>query len=87
MRDKEIRFSLEKLNTGNTEFVFTTVKNNPRASGAQELYERARSLGFDGKYFEELSEAYAYAISRGALTVICGSLYLYKDFMEMKENI
>lgn len=82
MADKEIAKSLENLNTGDTEFVFTTVKNNPRASSAMALSKRAEALGFRGKYFEEIGDAYEYAISLGRLTVICGSLYLYKDFRE-----
>ncbi len=86
MRDKEIAKSLEKLNTGATEFVFTTVKDNPRASGAEELAKRAAELGFSGKSFEDIKEAYEYALSLGKLTVICGSLYLYKDFSEMLNN-
>ncbi|MBQ9070623.1 MAG: bifunctional folylpolyglutamate synthase/dihydrofolate synthase [Clostridia bacterium] len=83
MRDKEIADSLKMLSLGGkTDFIFTTVKNNPRASGAKELSERAESLGFFGSYFEEIADAYAEAILRGKLTIICGSLYLYKDFSE-----
>ena len=82
MSDKEIAKSLEKLGTGDTQFVFTTVKNNPRTSSAKALAERAESLGIKGKYFEEIGDAYEYAKSLGRLTVICGSLYLYKDFTE-----
>lgn len=82
MSDKEIAKSLENLGTGDTQFVFTTVKNNPRASSALALSERAEALGIKGKYFEEIGDAYEYAMSLGRLTVICGSLYLYKDFTE-----
>ena len=82
MRDKEIADSLKMLAYSDTEFIYTTVKDNPRASGAEELSKRASSLGFSGVCFESIADAYREALSRGRLTVICGSLYLYKDFSE-----
>ena len=82
MRDKDIKKSLAMLSYSETDFIYTTVKNNPRASGAEELYKRARELGYDGAYFDSIKDAYEEALSRGRLTVICGSLYLYKDFQE-----
>ena len=82
MRDKDIKDSLAMLSYSETDFIYTTVKDNPRASGAKELYERARELGYDGAYFDSIKDAYEEALSRGRLTVICGSLYLYKDFQE-----
>ncbi len=82
MADKEIKKSLELLSIGDTEFIFTTVKDNPRAMTAAALKNRAESLGFSGLAFEEIGDAYREAVSRDKLTVICGSLYLYKDFRE-----
>lgn len=82
MKDKEIAESLAALSEGETEFVFSTVKNNPRADSAEGLAERAAALGFPGKSFDEIGDAYEYAVSQGRLTVICGSLYLYRDFKE-----
>ena len=82
MKDKEIDKSLKLLSEGETEFVFTTVKDNPRAMSAYELKKTAESFGFSGEAFEEIGDAYREAVSRGRLTVICGSLYLYKDFKE-----
>ena len=82
MKDKEIAESLAALSEGETEFVFSTVKNNPRADSAEGLAERAAALGFSGKSFDEIGDAYEYAVSQGRLTVICGSLYLYRDFKE-----
>lgn len=82
MRDKDIKESLKTLSYSDTEFIYTTVKDNPRASGAEELYKRACELGYGGVYFDSISEAYREALSRGRLIVICGSLYLYKDFTE-----
>ena len=82
MKDKEIDKSLTLLSDGYTEFIFTTVKDNPRAMKAWELKSRAEEYGFSGKAYEEIGDAYRDAVSRGRLTVICGSLYLYKDFKE-----
>ncbi len=86
MKDKEIKESLRLLSLGNTDFIFTTVKNNPRASGAVELSARAKALGYIGDAFEDIGDAYEEAVRRGKLTVICGSLYLYKDFREYLDN-
>ena len=86
MKDKEIDKSLKLLSEGNTEFIFTTVKDNPRAMSAAELKAVAESYGFSGAAFEEIGDAYREALSRGKLTVICGSLYLYKDFKEFYEK-
>ncbi len=82
MKDKEIRESLSLLSKGDTEFIFTTVKDNPRAATASELKARAAGYGFSGEAYEEIGDAYEAALARGRLTVICGSLYLYKDFSE-----
>lgn len=82
MADKEIAPSLKLLSEGETEFVFTTVKDNPRAMTASDLLLRARGDGFDGVAFEELKDAYKYAKDKGELVFICGSLYLYKDLYD-----
>lgn len=82
MKDKEIELSLKLLGHGDTKFIFTTVKNNPRAMSAEELCHKSEEYGVFGEYFEEIGEAYERAIELNRLTVICGSLYLYKDFSE-----
>ena len=82
MRDKEIGESLRLLSEGDTSFIFTTVKDNPRAATAEETKSRASTLGYEGEAREEIGEAYELARERGLLTVICGSLYLYKDLRE-----
>lgn len=90
MRDKDISESLELLSHGSlTDFIFTEVKNNPRAMKADELQKKAAELGFSGMAFSQVDDAYHEAVKRGKLTVICGSLYLYKDFREFldKEKI
>ena len=83
MADKEIEGSLKMLaEGGKTEFIYTTVKDNPRAMSAAALAEYAARIGFGGIAYENIGDAYEDAISRGTLVVICGSLYLYKDFRE-----
>jgi dihydrofolate synthase/folylpolyglutamate synthase len=79
MRDKEIRGSLRLLGKGNTEFIYTTVKDNPRAASAEELLVKARSLGYNGAAYDDIADAYEDAVSRGKMVIICGSLYLYRD--------
>ncbi len=86
MKDKEIKESLKLLSKGTTEFIFTTVKDNPRASGANELKIRAEKLGFAADAYENIGDAYEKALSKENLTIICGSLYLYKDFREYIKN-
>ena len=88
MKDKDISQSLKMLSKRCTHFIFTTVKNNPRADTAAGVKKRAAELGYASEAFEEISDAYQAAIARGELTVICGSLYLYKDLCEyLKKNI
>ena len=86
MRDKEIGESLRLLSKGDTKFIFTTVKDNPRAATAEETKARAAALGYEGEAREEIGEAYELAREQGRLTVICGSLYLYKDLREYLER-
>ncbi len=82
MADKDIERSLRMLSRGSTEFIFTEVKNNPRALSAEGLKARAASYGFDGDAFPDIGNAVKEAKKRGRLTVICGSLYLYKDLCD-----
>ena len=84
MKDKEIAESLKMLSENNTRFIFTTVKDNPRAMSASELAKKAESLGYSGVWFDDIKEAYKHALYFKELTIVCGSLYLYKDFAECK---
>ncbi len=83
MRDKDILPSLDVLKDSKSEFVFTTVQNNPRSRTPEEMKEEARKIGIEGKSFSHLREALCYTKERKLTTVICGSLYLYKDFSEL----
>ncbi len=57
-----------------------TVSNNPRALSATDLALFAKEKGFNAKAFENIRSALE---NLDGLTVICGSLYLYKDYKEM----
>ena len=79
MADKEFAPSLEMLNDGYSQFVFTTVQNNPRAMGAEALRDAAAKKGISGEWAHDLKSAIALAREKGNLVVVCGSLYLYAD--------
>lgn len=79
MADKDIEVSLSLLAENTEAFFFTEVKDNPRALSAKDLAKKAASLGISGTAYPEVAEAYKAAVNTGRLTVICGSLYLYKD--------
>ncbi len=55
------------------------VENNPRAEEAEILSEKAKEKGFSAKPYKSIKDALE---NPDELTVICGSLYLYKDYKE-----
>ena len=63
----------------------TTVKNNPRSLSADELSDKAGAYGIQSEAFNKLRDAISACRDENELTVICGSLYLYKDFDEIKK--
>lgn len=80
MADKDIKGVLAKLSQGKRRFIFTTVKDNPRAMGADALCEFAkRECGICGTSAPTLKEALVLAGDYGKRTIVCGSLYLYAD--------
>ncbi len=79
MKDKDIAPSLALLTKHPTKLIFTTVADNPRAMGAEELRAKAEALGYFGEVAESLTAALERAAELGLITLICGSLYLYKD--------
>ena len=82
MADKDFMPSLNMLNDGYSRFVFTTVQDNPRAMGAEALCKKAAENGIVGEWAPHLMDAIALARAKGNLTVVCGSLYLYKDLVK-----
>lgn len=86
MADKDIVPSARMLNGENSEFFAVAVKDNPRTMSAGELCERLKGLGAKASAYESIGEAYEAAKNSGKLIVLCGSLYLYKDFAEGVEK-
>ena len=86
MADKDIRGEFEELKKSGlldgSEVCTVTVRDNPRAASAAEVCSVARNCGANAKDFDSIRAAYDYAVSKKRLTVICGSLYLYKDLAE-----
>ncbi len=81
MADKDIASSLEILNEDGAEFKMVAVEDNERSMSGKELCNKARALGLDAKDYQNIYDAYKAAKKTGKLIIICGSLYLYKDFM------
>ncbi len=87
MSDKDISESLALLNDGRTDFLFTTVKDNPRAATAEELAAKAATLGIVGQPFDRIEDAIHTAYEMNTPILICGSLYLYKDVTDALKKI
>ena len=90
MGDKDIEGALETLKESglleNSRIFTVKVKNNPRAASPNAVSDVANSLGIKATPFDELSEAYDAALKLGCPTILCGSLYLYKDFAEVLDK-
>ena len=91
MADKDIDASLDLFKKSGfcekARFFTVTVEDNPRAEKAERLAQKLIKYGFTALPCENIAEAYKKAILANKLTVICGSLYLYKDFMQMRNKI
>lgn len=85
MKDKDIKSSLEVFQ--GEAFYFTTVKNNERAESPDNLCEIAKSSGVYGYAFSDLKSAIFSAIKQKKMIVVCGSLYLYQDLIEILPEI
>ena len=86
MADKDIDASLLHLRKNGfcerTKIYTVPVKDNPRAALPEALAEKFKGYGFDATPFKTIDEAYEKAVTENPVTLICGSLYLYKDFAE-----
>ena len=78
MKDKEYKGMIEILSRKDSVFTFVPFKDNERAALPEELLKAAASLGIKA----EIRELEAALRERSGITVVCGSLYLYKDFAE-----
>ncbi len=82
MGDKDVSGSLEELKkvAGIAEIFTLTVKDNPRAMPAEKLAEAMACCGMTATAKNSFSEILPHI--KGDMAVICGSLYLYKDYFE-----
>lgn len=84
MKDKDIQTELKILkNVGIKKMYTVKVKDNPRTADANLTACEARLAGICAEAMPNLEDALNAAKSENALTVICGSLYLYKDLSEI----
>lgn len=83
MADKDIDGVFKKFTEKNIHMrsvmYCTTVKDNPRAMDCEKLTKLAKSHGFNAFPCPDISEALQ---KRKTKTLVFGSLYLYKDFIE-----
>lgn len=80
MADKNYREMLEIIKENGYKKIRTvSVLDNPRAETSQNLANAANEAGLCAVPFENISDALE---NLSDLTVICGSLYLYKDYKE-----
>ncbi len=80
MADKNYREMLEIIKENGYNNIRTvSVLANPRAETAQNLANAANELGLCATPFKSINSALE---NPSDLTVICGSLYLYKDYIE-----
>ncbi|MBE7034473.1 MAG: hypothetical protein E7406_09645, partial [Ruminococcaceae bacterium] len=90
MADKDIDASLNHFKENGfceKAKIFTVpVKDNPRAETPEKLAEKFRKFGFDAIPYENIGQAYEDAVKENSIILICGSLYLYKDFTEYRDN-
>ncbi len=84
MQDKDIFLAIEEIYKIYPDAkIFTVmVKDNPRAISAEKLAEKIKEVKMWAKACPDIKSALIAAQKEGEPVVICGSLYLYKDFVE-----
>ncbi len=86
MGDKDMDSAFESLKKtaimDKSQIFAVEVKDNPRAATAEEISVCAAKKGLKAHPCKSIGEAYRKAISKGLPVIVCGSLYLYKDFRE-----
>lgn len=91
MRDKDIARTFSVLKQSglleNSQVFAVKVKNNPRAAEAEKICEIASAFDVTATPFSELKDAYQTALKKNKPLVLCGSLYLYKDFDEVLRSL
>lgn len=87
MGDKDIHGAFDELKSSgllDASNVFAVqVKDNPRAAAAEDVCAVAEKCGIVASPFDSLKEAYHAALGNLKPVILCGSLYLYKDFYDI----
>ena len=86
MEDKDIKHALCELYSvhNKKDFYTVSVKDNPRSMSSEALCELVKNIGFNAYSSNGIGDALKK--STADMLVICGSLYLYKDFYEHLKN-
>ncbi|MBQ2931902.1 MAG: bifunctional folylpolyglutamate synthase/dihydrofolate synthase [Clostridia bacterium] len=91
MGDKDIRSAFEVLQTSGflkkSKVFAVSVKDNPRAATPEKVCEIAAAANISAIPYKTLAQAYLDALKEKKPIILCGSLYLYKDFDEVLKNI
>ena len=91
MGDKDIDGSFAALKSSGlmeaSEVFAVKVRDNPRAAEAEIVCKIAESRQISATPSKDLKDAYMTALQKNKPVVICGSLYLYKDFDNALQNI
>ncbi len=82
MADKDISCALSELKNvkNKNNFYTVSVKDNPRSMSADKLCETIKHAGFTAFSCSDIKEAQKK--SDADMLIICGSLYLYKDYYD-----
>ncbi len=88
MGDKDIEGAFAEFKASglceNSKIFAVKVKDNPRAAEPGVICQIAEKLDIEATAFSSIAEAYHKALQENKLTILCGSLYLYKDFSEIR---
>ena len=91
MADKDIDASLRLFKengfSDRTKIFTVPVKDNPRAQTPEKRAAQFESFGFEAIPCGDIGKAYEMAIEEEDIILLCGSLYLYKDFAEDTKKI
>lgn len=87
MADKDISGFYNEIKKSeldmNSDFYAVKVKNNQRSETPENICKIAEESSISVLAFSSLKEAYMRAINTKKMVILCGSLYLYKDFAEV----
>ncbi len=89
MADKDLNPTMQSFKNhgfGKSRFYTVAVEDNPRAASQYALADSFAANGFSAQPCKNIGEAYEKAASENGVTVICGSLYLYKDLADYLKN-